>query len=198
MSELIQMSSGDCPRKYETEIVLRDGSRAILRPIRTDDVEQWLAFVSRLSIHSKYFRFHNVPREMGTDDAIRYCTVDYHNTFALVAEVTREQRREIVAIGRYYRLPGKPSAEVALAVDDIYHGQGIGTKLLEWLAVVAFDNGITSFEAEVLAENEEMMTVFRECGFHVTSELKFGVYHVTFPIPRNGRNVEERGSLPSE
>jgi acetyl coenzyme A synthetase (ADP forming)-like protein len=186
------------PSQYETEVLLRDGLRIRLRPIRREDVERWLAFVSRLSLRTKYLRFHRAVREMGREQAVRFCTVDYTNTFAFVAERLREEREDIVAIGRYYRLPRKRSAEVAFAIEDAYQGRGIGTKLMEWLANVARDNGITTFEAYVLAENEEMMTVIMDYGFHVTSGLEEGLYRVAFPIARTRRvtkKEEERDRI---
>ena len=185
------------PSHYETEVLLKDGSRMMLRPIKREDIEAWLAFVSRLGRRTKYLRFHSVPT-LTLEDAVRFCTVDYTNTFAFVAEVLREQRQDIVAIGRYYRLPKKHSAEVAFVIEDAYQGKGIGTRLMEWLANVARDNGITTFEADVLAENREMMSVLRDYGFHITSGLEAGVYHVTFPIARTKRVVrreEERERL---
>jgi acetyl coenzyme A synthetase (ADP forming)-like protein len=183
------------PAKYETEVVLRDGSTALLRPIRHDDTERWLDFIHRLSTRTKYLRFHHVPKEMTMDDALRFCTVDYTNAFAFVAEMLRGDQRDIIGIGRYIRLPDKRTAEVAFVIEDAYHGRGIGTKLVEWLVNVARDHGITTFEADVLAENREMMRVFSGYGFHITSELAQGVYRVTFPIaPTRGvlRKEEKR------
>jgi len=89
------------PSQYETKVLLKDGSSMLLRPIRQDDAERWLAFIGRLSPHTKYLRFEHMPKEMGLDDAIRFCTVDYDNTFALVAEVLREPNNRIVGLGRY-------------------------------------------------------------------------------------------------
>ncbi|HEY51409.1 MAG TPA: GNAT family N-acetyltransferase [Dehalococcoidia bacterium] len=179
------------PSQYENEVLLKDGSRILLRPIRQDDTERWLAFFQRQSQQTKYFRFQRDPGKMGPEDAQRFCTVDYKNTFALVGEVQREQRREIIAIGRYYRLPNKRSARVAFAIEDAYHGKGIGTRLIEWLANAARDNGIAFFEGDVLAENERMMSVLKDYGFHIDSELRGGVYHVTIPIARS-RRVEQK------
>jgi acetyltransferase len=179
------------PSQYETEVLLKDGSKILLRPIRQDDAERWLAFFQRQSEQTKYLRFQRDPGEMGPEDALRFCTVDYKNTFALVGEVQREQRKEIIAIGRYYRLPNKRSAKVAFAIEDAYHGKGIGTRLIEWLANVARDNDIAVFEGDILAENERMMSVLRDYGFHIDSELKGGVYHVTITIARS-RRVERK------
>jgi acetyl coenzyme A synthetase (ADP forming)-like protein len=179
------------PSQYETEVLLKDGSKIMLRPIRREDTDRWLAFVARLGPQTKYLRFHHVPKEMGIEDALRFCTVDYKDTFALVAEALRQQRRDIVAIGRYYRLPRRHSAEIAIVIEDAYQGRGIGTQLMEWLTNVARDNGITTFEGDVLSENAEMMTLLRDYGFHLTSELEAGVYHVTFPIVRTRRVVKK-------
>jgi acetyl coenzyme A synthetase (ADP forming)-like protein len=187
------------PSQYETELVLRDGSVVLLRPIKCDDTERWLDFIHRLSSRTKYLRFHHVPKEMVLEDAVRFCTVDYTNTFAFVAELLREKQRDIIAIGRYYRLPDKRTAEVAFVIEDAYQGRGIGTGLVEWLVNLARHNGITTFEADVLAENREMMGVFRSYGFHITSELEGGTFHVTFPIARTRTMVkkEERRELIS-
>jgi acetyl coenzyme A synthetase (ADP forming)-like protein len=178
------------PAQYETDVLLKDGSRLFLRPIKPDDVERWLDFISRLSHRTKYLRFHSVPK-LGREDAVRFCSVDYNNAFAFVAEMLRGERREIIAIGRYYRIPNRPSAEVAFVIEDAYQGKGIGTKLMEWLANVARDSGIITFEAAVLLQNTEMMNVFKDYGFHVTSEYEESIYRVTFPIART-RLVEKK------
>jgi len=188
---MARKNNGKYPSQYETEVLLKDGSRIFLRPIKREDTDRWLLFVNGLSRKTKYLRFHYIPEEMTMEDAVRFCTVDYINTFAFIAEVIRGQRKDIIAIGRYYRLPNKRSAEIGLVIADAYQGRGIGTKLVEWLANVARDNDITTFEGDVLAENEQMMIVFRDYGFHTTSELGDGVYHVTFPIARTRRVLKK-------
>ncbi|HEX9976045.1 MAG TPA: GNAT family N-acetyltransferase, partial [Dehalococcoidales bacterium] len=179
------------PSQYETEVILRDGSIVQLRPIRVEDVERWLAFANRLSPHSRYLRFHYVPKKSSPEDALRSCTVDYNNTFAIVAELLTEQGRDIIADGRYFRLPGKRSAEVAFTIDDAYQGKGIGTRLVEWLVHIAREKGIHTFEADVLGENRAMMAVFRDYGFHVSSSLEAGTYHVVFPISPTSRVLKK-------
>jgi len=171
------------------EVLSRKGTRILLRPIEVSDVPLWLKFFNRLSTHSKYLRWHNIPKEMTEEDAKEYCTVDYKDTFAYVAETGKGENRRIVGIARYYRYPNSRKAEVAFAIEDEYQAIGLGTRLMEALVNVARKNGITVFEANVLAENLRMMEVFRDYGFNVTSRLEYGVYNVTFPI-RKTRYVE--------
>ncbi len=168
--------------KYRREEILKEGQRILLRAIERGDVPLWRSFISRLSEDTKYLRFHSIPREMTEEDAIRYCTVDYANSFAYVAETGTRQDRKIIGIARYYRLPNRRSAEVAFAIEDPYQKIGLGTKLIEALVDVARENEISIFEANVLGQNSQMMEAFRHYGFHVSSYLEGGEYHVTFPI----------------
>ena len=83
--------------RYRREEILRDGYRVLLRPIEKSDVPLWLAFISRLSEHTLYLRFHNIPKQMTEEDALRYCTVDYKHSFAYVAELGQGKDRKIIA-----------------------------------------------------------------------------------------------------
>ncbi|MDO8635460.1 MAG: GNAT family N-acetyltransferase, partial [Dehalococcoidia bacterium] len=179
------------PSQYETEVLLKDGSKIRLRPIRKDDAKRWLGFMSRLGASARYLRFRHIPEQVSLEDAVRFCTVDYTNSFAFVAEVLRDQRSDIVAVGRYYRLPGRSSAEITMAIEDTFQRKGIGTQLVEWLANVARENDITTFEADILIENKQMMSLLMSYGFHVTSELEAGVSHVSFSIVRTRRTVRK-------
>jgi acetate---CoA ligase (ADP-forming) len=168
--------------QYRREELLRDGSRVLLRPIEKSDVPLWLAFIASLSTRARYLRFHNIPKEMTEEDAVHYCTVDYNNSFAYVAEEGKGEERRFIAIARYYRLPNKRSAEVAFAIEDSHQNVGLGTRLIQALVNVAREKGIAVFESWVLGEHSQMMDAFRGYGFHTSSILEGGVYHVTFPI----------------
>jgi acetate---CoA ligase (ADP-forming) len=168
--------------RYRREEILKDGRKVLLRAIERNDVPLWLSFVSRLSDRSRYLRFHTMKKEMTEEDAIRYCTVDYQNSFAYVAETGTRQDRKIIAVARYYRLPNKRSAEAAFVVEDSYQQAGLATVLIEALVNVARKNEISTFEAYILGENSYLMGAFLDYGFHVSGELEAGEYHVTFPI----------------
>ena len=168
--------------KYKTAVILKDGSTLHLRPIRQDDEEKLLAFFYRMSPHTIYLRFHHVLTDMPREEARRFCTVDYDNTFALAATLGEETEERIIAVGRYARLPRVDAAELALVVEDAYQGKGIGTNLLEQIASIAREKGIRRFEAEVLVENEQMMKVLKSSGFRVANQVESGIYRVVMDI----------------
>ncbi len=74
--------------------------------------------------------------------------------------------------------PGR--AEVAVEVADHLHGKGLGTILIERLAELAEQRGITVLVAEVLPENRAMLDVLRD-GFDAHVKWSEGVDKVEFP-----------------
>ena len=75
-----------------------------------------------------------------------------------------ERCAHIIAAGSYWARDGQTS-EVAMAVDDKFHGKGLGTLLLERLALVAIRRGFTRLWAVTHVDNLAMRDVFRESGF---------------------------------
>jgi len=187
------------PTEYNVKVVLKDGSVILFRPIKKDDAPEWLNFYHRLSSRSKYLRFQRSAPNMTMEDALRFCTVDYVNQFAFVAEAIEEHQKHIIAIGRYARLPAEPeTAEIAFIILDSYQEKGIGTKFIEWLATVARKNDIDTFEAFVLPENHEMLAVFQGYGFHMKQLLENNVYHITFPLTRTKEVVRAKDTRASQ
>ena len=110
----------DALGKYQTAVILKNGSSLRLRPIKQEDEEKLLTLFFRLSHRATYLRFHHVLAHMSKEEARRFCTVDYDNTFALVATIGEGDEERIIAVGHYYRLPTRDAAEVAFIVEDAY------------------------------------------------------------------------------
>lgn len=168
----------DPPRHWEADVVLSDGGTVHLRPIAPADAEQLVAFHSRLSDRTRYFRYFGPYPRMPQRDIERFSRVDHVNRVALVALLGDD----IVAVGRFDRLGEQDSAEVAFVVQDGHQGRGLGSILLEHLAAAARECGLGRFVAEVLAENSQMVRVFRDAGYHVKREMEEGVVHLEFPL----------------
>ena len=167
------------PTEYELDIVLRDGGGARIRPIKPADGDLLRSFFDRLGPESRYFRYFKVKKSLSEEEITYFTNVDYEDRMALIALLDGE----MVAVGRYDRdEAGSPTAEVAFAVVDEHQGRGLGTHLLELLTNHARRNGIERFRAFVLAENRQMLRVFRNSGYELSRTVDSGVYTVDFPV----------------
>ncbi|MEP6856174.1 MAG: GNAT family N-acetyltransferase, partial [Pedococcus sp.] len=175
------------PAQWEADVVLRDGSVAHLRPITPSDVEAVHRFHAGQSAESIYMRFFAPLRKLSDRDVTRFTNVDYHDRVALVATV----RGQIIGIGRYDRIT-PTSAEVAFNISDSYQGRGIGSVLLEHLAVIAYESGVGEFSAEVLPQNRKMISVFGDAGYEVSRRFEDGVVSLRFQIEPTERSEAVR------
>ncbi len=142
------------------DVLLSDGLVAQVRAAAPDDAPRISELLARLSADSRFFRYFGSAKQPDPAEVARLCRVgpDHVSLVALVAG-------SLVAVAEYSREVGSEEAEVAFVVDDAYQGRGIGTLLLEHLAVWGRHNGVRRFVADVLPENHRMLDVFEEAGF---------------------------------
>ncbi|MDF3049202.1 MAG: CoA-binding protein, partial [Pseudonocardia sp.] len=165
------------PRHWEADVVASDGGVVHLRPILPSDADALVAMHSRLSERTRYLRYFGPYPYISPRDLERFTVVDHRTRVAFIALLGDE----IIAVGRYEGLPGPGdvdvadpprSAEVAFVVRDDHQGRGLGSILLEHLSAAAREIGVRRFEAEVLAENHQMVRVFRDAGYQVSRQLE--------------------------
>ncbi|YCK80300.1 GNAT family N-acetyltransferase [Arthrobacter sp. D3-18] len=173
-----QPGVGIYPEYWEADVVLRDGGTAHLRPIRPEDADALQAFHAGQSQASIYMRFFSFKPKLSGKEVRRFTEVDHINRVAFVITIGGE----IMGIGRYDRLDDPAEAEVAFNISDAHQGRGIGSILLEHLAVAARENGIRRFTAEVLPDNRKMLMVFADAGYDLKRQFDDGVVSVEFNI----------------
>jgi len=163
------------------DVILRDGGTLRLQPPAPADAGAVLAFFEGLSPESLALRFHGARR---VERALvePFCDPDWRNRGALVGRLDDE----VVALADYERVGDRDVAEVAFVVADAHQRRGIGTRLLEQLAVRARDAGITEFVADVTAGNAHAVSVFADTGFELVRELEGGEIQLRFPIVETG------------
>jgi acyl-CoA synthetase (NDP forming)/GNAT superfamily N-acetyltransferase len=176
------------PRHWEADVVASDGGVVHLRPIRPTDAAALVEFHARLSPRTRYLRYFGPYPQIPPRDLERFTVIDHHDHVAFVGMLGHE----IVAVGRYVRLDKTFSAEVAFVVRDDHQGRGLGSILLEHLAAAARESGLRRFEAEVLAENHQMVRVFREAGYQVSREFAEGTLHLEFDVEATERSLAVR------
>jgi acetyl coenzyme A synthetase (ADP forming)-like protein len=164
------------------DVVLRDGSTLRLRSTTPADTTALVEFFEGLSADSRHLRFQGavlVDEQLVTP----FVTGDGSERLSLVGELTgTDGAVRVVALGTYVRLRDPSRAEVAFTVEDEMQRRGIGTRLLERLAVHARSEGIERFVAQVLPENTAMLRVFGETGFEVKRRHVGGVVEVEFEL----------------
>ena len=97
----------------------------------------------------------------------------------------RERRETVIGSGRYVvsgAEHGERSAEVAFIVEEDYHGLSIAGRVLKYLAEIAREHEIASFEADVLAENGSMLAVFERSGLPMQKRREGGTFHITLSL----------------
>jgi acetyl coenzyme A synthetase (ADP forming)-like protein len=166
------------PSDWECDVALSDGGTVHVRAIRPDDDAALLALYERMSEESLYLRFFSPVPPPSARQLDRLATVDHRERVALIAELGGD----IVAVARYDCFPTGHEAEVAFIVDDKLQGRGIGTLLLEQLAAIGREEGITRFVATTLPQNRRMLDVFSDAGYTVTRTFSEGAVEVSFPI----------------
>jgi succinyl-CoA synthetase alpha subunit/GNAT superfamily N-acetyltransferase len=177
----------------EGPVFLRDGTPAWLRQLRPDDCALLHDFTARLAPESRAARFFvAVGAEAAEESLVR--DLDRPGRVNLIILVEHAGNARIVAHGVYARESERsPVAEVAFLVDDAYHGRGLGTLLLERLALHAVQRGVERFRAFTQPENAEMLEVFHASGFPVEERLDAGEVSVSFAIGLASENLARHG-----
>jgi GNAT superfamily N-acetyltransferase len=89
---------------------------------------------------------------------------------------------ELIGIGESIIGSDATEAEVAFAVADEHHREGVATLLLERLAVIAQRDGVRRLTATVLPGNDDMRSVFRTVGLPVGSRSVDGVVEIVLDV----------------
>jgi RimJ/RimL family protein N-acetyltransferase len=163
-------------------VQLLDGRTVRLRPIAPSDRDALVRFHEGLTLETTRLRFFTVHPQLTPNEVERFTHVDHHEREALVVL----HAHDIVAVGRYDRLPETDDAEVAFIVADAWQGAGVAMHLLTQLARQAADEGITRFVADTLCENHRMRAVFLRSGLPLHSESGIGVVQIVLDLPRSG------------
>ena len=173
-------------RNYCAAETLRDGTAVTVRAIHPDDRGKVGAAFMNLDRESIYTHFFTHKSSL-TEKEIRELTdVDFHHVVALVVTARTEDGETIIAGARYVADDApRPCrrAEVAFTTEEDYRGRGIARLLLQHLAQIARENGVSQFEADVLAGNQRMLTVFRRSGLPMQQHSADGAIHVTLSLP---------------
>jgi RimJ/RimL family protein N-acetyltransferase len=173
---------------FSQHAVLRNGTPVLIRVAVPADRDLFVAAFNKLEPNSVYTRFFGMRKELSPAELDRITASDFDNFVSLAAIVGRGADETLIGGGSYVVLPqagGDRVAEVAFTIEEDYQGQGLAGKLLAGLVAIARRHGIARFEAEVLAGNAAMLSVFQRSGLPLTKARDGGVIHVVMDLRQN-------------
>jgi RimJ/RimL family protein N-acetyltransferase len=177
------------PWQEERSVVLRDGSKVFVRPVRMTDEEALQRLFYELSSDSSYRRFMSHKSAHPHEEMQQLVDSNYDSNMALV--VCDPESGELVGMARYDVDPSTRLADIAFVVRDDWQRRGIGTLLIRRMAEIARARGLLGFTANVLASNKPMLLVFQHSGFAVRSHFDGSTYDLELSF------TEPRRSVPS-
>ncbi len=169
--------------KYNWRVNLKSGQTAFVRPLYPSDEFEYRNFFYSLKEETIYRRFFYKMRLFSHEIVQQqWAEVDYHENMSLVGRVQKGGHNEVMAIGSYAQ-EKDGYAEVAFVVHDDFHGQGIASRMLEYLEQIARENNFVGFVATVFDDNQAMLNVFqkRYPQAELTSSLS-GEVNISMPF----------------
>ncbi|MDF3146898.1 GNAT family N-acetyltransferase, partial [Streptomyces sp. T21Q-yed] len=145
--------------------LLADGTTVCIRRVAPGDHARLERFYEELSPENLRLRFSAASRRSAALAADRACGPARPGYRALLAET----QGRVIGLAEYDTgEDAKDSAEIFIAVADGLHHRGVGTLLVEHLVFAARTEGITTFTADALSENHEVVRLFADLGLRVT------------------------------
>lgn len=161
--------------------LLANGVTVVIVPAGPRDVDAVRNFYGSLSDTSTYYRFFGIRRHLPESELRAIVTSRLPSHVTLLAFLDAR----LIGIGEYIGAQQDPrEAEVAFAVADDHHHEGVATLLLERLARIANRCELQRFTASTLPGNADMQLVFQTVGLPVESRFDGagGVVDVTLDI----------------
>lgn len=159
----------DDPRSRPTvHALLSDGTTVCIRPVRPGDHEQLQGLYEEMSGDNLRLRFFAASRRSATMASARACAPPRPGYLALMAE----SKDHVIGLAEYEVGDDAKTAEISVAVADGLHHRGVGTLLVEHLASAARTDGITTFTADALSENHEVLQLFADLGLRTTRRFE--------------------------
>lgn len=179
------MIDADDDFHFSQAVTLRDGTQATIRVMRPDDKDKLIAAFAKLDGQTIYTRFFSYLKALPEGPLNRIDRIDFVRLAAVVVSVGAGADEIIIGSATYVAdtaPDGIRMAEVAFTIEEDYQRQGLASRLLAALTGIARRHDIQRFEAEVLAANAPMLSVFKRGGLPMTQRRESGVIHIALDL----------------
>ena len=173
--QLVSEAMGRLDR--DSHAVLLDGSTVLIRRLDPGDFEQVVGLAATLTEEECYRRFFTLhPADLEAwARSLAECSSDRYALGAFDSGT-------LIGVANYFACKPPGYAEVAVVVAHNEHLRGVGTALLRRLGLVARQDGLHHFVADILAENFPMLQVMSGAGWRFKRHLDGSVLEVDFDL----------------
>jgi acetyltransferase len=169
------------PSQWQRHLVLGDGWRIFVRPIKPDDESLIHGLLVHVSKEDLRLRFFDSIREFSHQFVARLTQIDYAREMALVA--VDEAADEILGVVRLYSGSSHETGEYAILLRSDLEGKGLGWALMQLIIEYAKSEGLKRIVGQILQENSVMLKMCRELGFDIKTDTEDrGLYDVTLTL----------------
>jgi len=155
---------------YPRTIMLRDGTRVIVRPLEEGDKVRLLRFFQQVPEEERYYLKENVTSPEVIHDWA--ANIDFDRVIPIVALIDDQ----IVADATLHRsrsMARRHIGELRIVVDPSCRGAGLGTRLIRELLDIAAELGLHKAMFELVVNREEAAIEAAEnVGFKQVAVLK--------------------------
>jgi acetyltransferase len=158
------------PNQYQSHWMMRDGTPALLRPMKPEDESLVADFLARCSEETVYFRYFRLIKKWTHEMLIRFTQNDYDREIGLMAIGEPPGPEVMLGVSRLVMAADRATAEFAVIVADLWQGKGLGPKLVEGVIAIAREQGVKLLHGDVLAQNQPMLEVVKRLGFKLKKD----------------------------
>jgi acetyltransferase len=157
-------------KAWERHIVLPDGQKVLVRPIRPEDEQLYARFFEVESADDLRFRFFGLVKSRDLAFFSHFTHIDYDKAMAFIA--LDEKSGEMLGVARLHDdTIDDDAAEYAIIIRSDLKSHGLGWVLMHIIIEFAKAKNLRVIKGQVMHENEGMLGMCRELGFEITSDF---------------------------
>jgi hypothetical protein len=140
------------------------GQPVTIRAIRNTDAGMEAAFIRKLSLQTKHYRFFGGVKELSATEIKRLCNADGPQSMAFVATVQEAGCEVEIGVCRYAPDAEADVREMAVTIADEWLDKGVGELLMKHLIATAKHHGVRQLYSLELHDNQMMRELAGELG----------------------------------
>jgi acetyltransferase len=160
--------------KLKTHTETAAGQAVTIRPIRETDVAMEAAFIKKLSLQTKHYRFFGGVKQLSAAEIARLCVTDGAHSMAFVATVQEAGCEVEIGVCRYAPDSNADVREMAVTIADEWLHKGVGELLMKHLIIAAREHGVRQLYSLELHDNQMMRELADTLGMSAQKDPNDG------------------------